>query len=135
LTDAYRLIYVDQRANGRSEKPPEETWTLAQMAADVISLARALDLGSYAVLGHSYGAFVALEHAVDHPGEAAQTVVSDGLPSARFLKEVQNALDVFEPVELREQVAASWARETTVRTAEESAQLMRDQLPFHFANP
>ena len=31
-------------------------------------LARALRLDRYAVLGHSYGAFVALQNAVDYPG-------------------------------------------------------------------
>ena len=44
-------------------------------------------------------------------------------------------LSRFEPVVLREQVQASWAREAHVQTAEEFAQLMADQLPFHFADP
>jgi proline iminopeptidase len=135
LTDRYRLLFVDQRAQGQSEKAPQETWTLPQMAADVGALARALHLDRYAVLGHSYGAFVALQHAVDHPGQAAQTIVSDGLPSVRFLSEIERALESFVPVELREQVAASWAREATVQTEEEAAQLLHDQMPFHFANP
>jgi len=64
LADEYRLILVDQRSNGRSDRAPEETWTLEQMAADVSALAKALELGQYAVLGHSYGAFVVLQHAV-----------------------------------------------------------------------
>src|SRR5262249_22220794 len=77
-TDEDRLILVDQRANGRSGRPPTETWTLAQHAKDVGLLAGAMRLGKYAVLGHSYGAFVALQHAVDFPGQAAQTLVSNG---------------------------------------------------------
>src|SRR5438309_1476508 len=80
----YRLILVDQRAQGRSEMCAEETWTLQQMAKDVSSLAASLGLDRYATLGHSYGAFVVLQHAVDHPGAAAQTIVSGGIPSARF---------------------------------------------------
>src|SRR5215210_8255816 len=98
LADEYRLILVDQRSNGRSDPAPEETWTLRQMAADVGSLARELDLGRYAVLGHSYGAFVVLQHAVDHPGDAAQTIVSSGVPSARFLEQIAQNLATFEPV-------------------------------------
>jgi proline iminopeptidase len=135
LTDRYRLVFVDQRAQGRSEKTSPETWTLPQMGADVGLLARAMGLERYAVLGHSYGAFVALQHAVDFPGQAAQTIVSDGLPSVRFLSEVDQALASFQPVELRERVAASWERERTVQTQEDCAQLMRDQWPFHFADP
>ena len=135
LTDEFRLLLVDQRANGRSERPPESTWTLERMAQDVIMLARALRLDRYAVLGHSYGAFVALQNAVDYPGMASQTIVSGGIPSMRFLAAVEANLNAFEPVALREQVIASWAREADVRTAEEFAQLMADQFPFHFADP
>src|SRR5437588_2277788 len=60
IGERYRLLLVDQRAQGRSERAPAETWTLTQMARDVSSLATALGLERYAVLGHSYGAFVAL---------------------------------------------------------------------------
>ena len=135
LADEYRLILVDQRSNGMSDHTPEETWTLQQMAADVGSLARALDLERYAVLGHSYGAFVVLQHAVDFPGDAAQTIVSSGVPSTRFLEHVAQNLAAFEPVELREQVTSSWEREKSVRTQEEVAELLHDQWPFQFADP
>src|ERR1700687_607956 len=70
LTDQFRLILVDQRAQGLSDMCPVSTWTLDRMARDVKSLADALGLGAYAVLGHSYGAFVALQNAVDLPGAA-----------------------------------------------------------------
>ena len=132
LADEYRLLLVDQRAQGRSDQPPEETWTLERMAADVDALARTLELERYAVLGHSYGAIVALQNAVDFPAAAAQTIVSSGVPAARFLAEVDANLAAFEPVELREQVTQSWAREKHVQTAEEVESLLHDQLPFHF---
>src|SRR5690349_6442300 len=80
LGDSYRLILVDQRSQGQSDQAPVASWTLQQMAADVSATARALGLKRYAVLGHSYGAFVALQHAVDFPGLAAQTIVSSGIP-------------------------------------------------------
>jgi pimeloyl-ACP methyl ester carboxylesterase len=34
----------------------------------VVERGRALELDRYAVLGHSYGAFVALQNALDYPG-------------------------------------------------------------------
>ena len=135
LADDYRLILVDQRGQGRSDRAPENTWTLEQMAADVSSLARALELERYAVLGHSYGAFVVLQHAVDFPGDAAQTIVSSGIPSSRFLEQIAQNLAAFEPAELREQVTSSWEREKSVRTQEDVAGLLHDQMPFHFADP
>jgi proline iminopeptidase len=135
LTDEYRLLLVDQRAQGRSERPPEETWTLERMAADVPALADTLGLERYALLGHSYGAIVALQNAVDFPGGAAQTIVSSGVPSARFLADVDANLAAFEPVHLRDQVTRSWEREKHVTTEEEVASLLSEQLPFHFGDP
>ena len=130
-----RLLLVDQRSCGRSERPSPQTWTLERYAHDVVMLARALGLERWAVLGHSFGAFVALQQAVDFPGMAAATIVSGGVPSMRFLAEVEANLQAFEPPELREQVMASWALEPEVATPQEFELLMRDQFPFHFANP
>lgn len=135
LGEDFRLVLVDQRANGRSDRGAPQTWTLPQMAADVSALSSAMDLDTYAVLGHSFGALVALQHAVDFPGNAAQTIISSGFPSARFLEHVAHNLEAFEPVELRHQVRASWERERAARTQEDVASLMHDQWPFHFADP
>src|SRR5207302_9300488 len=120
---------------GRSAPAPPESWTLQQMAADVTALAGTLELDRYAVLGHSYGAFVALQNAVDFPGMAAQTIVSSGVPSSSYLDVVEKNLAAFAPVELRERVAASWDAEATVETPGEMGQLWLDQAPLHFADP
>jgi proline iminopeptidase len=135
LTDQFRLIFVDLRANGLSDSCSTETWTLQQMAKDLTLLATALGLKKYAMLGHSYGAFVVLQNAVDFPGEASQTIVSSGLPSAKYLEAVWKNLEKFEPVALRAQVTKSWEREKIVQTREEVYHLLHDQLPFQFGNP
>ena len=135
LANQFRLLLVDQRSQGRSDRCPAATWSLEQMAADVVSLASALDLDRYAVLGHSYGALVALQNAVDHPGQAERTIVSSGFPSARYLSWVEQNLEMFEPAELRQQVTDSWERETSVETSQDVTDLLSDQLPFHFADP
>lgn len=135
LKDKYQLIFVDQRSQGRSDLTPENTWTLKQMAQDVLSLARAMNLENYAILGHSFGALVALQNAVDFPDQHIQTIISSGFPSSKFLNHVQHNLEVFEPQELRERIVASWEREKTVETEEDVKSLLKDQAPFHFANP
>src|SRR5262249_57514270 len=105
LGDGARLLLVDQRAQGRSDRDaPPETWTIEQMARDVTSLAGAMGLGSYAVLGHSYGAFVALCHALDGHDGLVGSVISAGLPSARFFAQVDAKLAAFEPPHLPAQV-------------------------------
>jgi proline iminopeptidase len=135
LADTCRLLFVDQRSQGRSDPAPPETWTLSELAADVERLAETLGLERYAVLGHSFGAFVALQHAVDFSGRPAASIISSGLPSAAFLDSVQRNLEAFEPPELRDQVTDSWARESDAHTQEDCRSLLSDQLPFHFRDP
>jgi pimeloyl-ACP methyl ester carboxylesterase len=135
LGSVCRLLFVDQRSQGLSPTSPRETWTLEQMARDVADLAEALSLDRYHVLGHSFGAMVALQHAVDFPSAAAGTVLSAVIPSARFLSHVEHSLATFGTSEMREQLVISWARERVVRTPGDVASLLSDQLPFHFADP
>jgi proline iminopeptidase len=135
LADAFRLVFVDQRDQGRSDRAPRHTWTLERMAQDVIMLARAMGLERYAVLGHSFGAFVALQNAVDFPGMAAQTIVSSGVSSVTDLQAIERHLLAFGPLELRERVIRSWEREAVARTSEDVASILRDQWPFQFADP
>jgi proline iminopeptidase len=134
LADEYRVVFVDQRAQGRSDAAPEDTWTIRHAAADVSALARALSLDSYAVLGHSYGALVALRHAVDHPGAAAATVVSHGVPSRRWYR-LEEELAALEPAHVREQVEAAWSELDTVQSPARARELLVQQSAFHFNDP
>lgn len=134
LRDTFRLLYVDMRGQGRSQRVNPETLSLSRFALDVTGLAEALDLRQYAVLGHSYGAFVALAHAIEQ-GSASHYIISSG--TASFTKtgaEVQQNLATFEPVALREQVTESWALEPHAKTQADVARIMAMQMPFHFAS-
>ena len=132
LAERFRLVYVDLRSQGRSDRSDPSTWTLTTMASDVTSLASALGVESYAVLGQSFGSFVALQHAVDHGG-ASHYLLLGSVPSDRWLERVEENLAAMEPAEVRERVTASWERESQVGTEEDFRELFRDQLPFHFA--
>jgi proline iminopeptidase len=61
--------------------------------------------------------------------------VSAGVPAARYLEAVDEALARFEPAELRGQVIDSWRREGLARSPIDVDRIMVDQLPFHFADP
>ncbi len=133
LSDQFFLLYVDLRGQGRSARVDPASLTLELFAADVSALADALRLRRYAVLGHSFGSFVALAHAVEQ-GTASQYVISGG--TASFTKsepEIKHNLETFLPEELREQVTESWALEAHARTAEDAARIMEMQMSFHFA--
>jgi len=134
LSDDFYLIYVDERGQGRSERVDPATLSLARFAEDVTTLAAVLSLSGYAVLGHSFGAMIALTHAVEK-GDASHYIISSG--TASFTKsgqEIQENLARFEPVELRELVTQSWAMEPEVKTEEDCARVMEMQMPFHFAS-
>ncbi len=132
LSERFRLIYVDLRSQGRSDLAEESTWTLSRMAADVGGLAETLGLDAYAVLGQSFGSFVALQHAVAH-GDATHYVLLGSVPGERWLDHVERNLAAMEPPELRERITASWEREAEVETVEDFRELFLDQLPFHFS--
>jgi proline iminopeptidase len=134
LGDTFRLIYVDERGQGRSQRVDPSTLSLSRFALDVSGLAAALGLKRYAVLGHSFGSFIALAHAIEI-GDASHYVLSGG--TASFTKtgvEIQENLARFEPEALREQVTQSWMLEPEARTAEECDRIWHMQAPFHFAS-
>jgi proline iminopeptidase len=133
LGDTFRLLYLDLRGQGRSQRVDPATLSLSRFALDVTKLAEALNLREYAVLGHSYGSFVTLAHAIEQGG--ASHYVLSGC-TASFTKtgaEIQHNLETFEPLALREQVTASWALEPHAKSQADVAKIMEMQMPFHFA--
>ena len=133
LSDTFHLLYVDLRGQGRSQRVDPATLSLSLFASDVTRLAEALGLRDYAVLGHSFGSFVTLAHAIEQGG-ASHYIISSGTASfAKTAPEIERNLATFEPVALREQVTQSWALEPHARTQEDVARLMEMQMPFHFA--
>ncbi len=134
LAERFRLIFVDLRGQGRSDLVDPATLSLDLMAADIESLAIALRLESFAVLGQSFGSFVALRHAVDY-GHASHYMLLGAVASAGWLDRIDANLRAFEPPELRTQIEAAWDAETTVETIDQFRRLLADQLPFHFADP
>jgi len=131
LADEFRVLYVDERGQGRSDRVDPVTLSLDVFARDVDLLAEALSLERFALLGHSFGAIVATRHAVEH-GTADGYVLSGGSDSSKnLMADVEAGFpDLGEQAEA---IAASWEQEKTVATEEEARELLRVQLPFHFA--
>lgn len=72
--ERYRVIAFDRPGYGYSERPADVTWT-PEAQADLIHAAlEALDIRRPVVLGHSWGAQVALALGLRHP-QAAQSLV------------------------------------------------------------
>src|SRR5713101_3608045 len=93
LGDTLHLIYYDHRGNGRSGRPAKETMTHAQFAADAEALALHLGFDRVAVMGHSYGGFIALEFALRHPHRLSHLILLDTAPAFNYAEEIDaNAL-------------------------------------------
>ena len=89
FSDSLDLVYYDHRNNGRSGRPPLENLTHAQMADDAEALRQHLGWGKVAVLGHSYGGFIALEYVLRYPNSVSHLILLDTLPSAPDGEETQ----------------------------------------------
>ena len=134
LAEDFRVLYVDQRGQGRSERVDPATLTLEVFARDIDLLAEALGFDDYAVLGHSFGAIVTTWHAVNLGTATAYVISGGGDSSEKLLADVQASLEAMG--EAGVPIAASWEQEKTVETEEELKELVRVQMPFHFAgNP
>jgi proline-specific peptidase len=127
-----RLIYVDMRGQGASQRVDPGSLTIQVFAQDVDRLARALELDQFALYGHSFGAIVSLAHALER-GTAAQYVISSGAASSEALMaDVEREIERFEPAAMREQIKRSWDAEPNARTVADVREIMESQMPFHF---
>jgi proline iminopeptidase len=81
LKDSYQLIYYDQRGRGRSAAGvrPEDV-TLQSEMDDLDAVRKHFGLGSTALLGHSWGALLALEYALRHPENVSHLVLMNPAP-------------------------------------------------------
>ena len=130
LGDELRLLYVDERGQGRSERVDPATLSLEVFARDVDLLAEALELDGFALLGHSFGAIVTTWHATEI-GTAAAYVISGGADASEpLLADVEASLVAMG--DRGRPIAESWEQEQTVETEAELKELLRAQMPFHF---
>ncbi|WP_242623349.1 alpha/beta fold hydrolase [Pseudonocardia sediminis] len=77
LTRHGRVLGLDARGHGRSERPATDAWDPQRMAADVVELVEGLDAGPVALIGHSMGGLHALLAAAARPDLVRALVVED----------------------------------------------------------
>jgi proline iminopeptidase len=82
LSDAYRLIYFDQRGRGKSIGDVANISIQSELE-DLEGLRRHLGLDSVAVLGHSWGGYLAMEYALRHPQRVSHLILLHTAPASR----------------------------------------------------
>jgi proline iminopeptidase len=81
LAGSFRLIYYDQRGRGRSSGEAEEI-TIESEAADLDGVREHHRLPSMALLGHSFGALLAMEYALRHPDRVSHLILMNPAPAS-----------------------------------------------------
>jgi proline iminopeptidase len=81
LADGFRLIYYDQRGRGQSaHRVQPEDITLLSDVDDLDTVRDHFRLESAALLGHSWGAVLALEYALRHPTRVSHLILMNPAP-------------------------------------------------------
>ena len=75
LEGALRVVYLDQRGSGRSERPPNKDYALSTLVEDLEGLRRSLGVSRIAVMGHSFGGVLALEYAARYPDRVSHLIL------------------------------------------------------------
>jgi proline iminopeptidase len=88
LGDLFEFVSYDHRCNGRSARPPIETFTFLQLCADADALRAALGFERIAVLGHSAGGFVALEYTLRYPERVSHLILVGTAPAFDYTAEI-----------------------------------------------
>ena len=133
LADTFRLIYYDQRGRGRSaENVSPEDVALASDLDDLDKVRQYFRLEPAALLGHSWGAVLALEYALRHPGRVSRLILMNPAPaSARDLTVFRKAYaqKLGADLERQRQIIASAA----YQDGDPEAVAARYRLHFRFA--
>lgn len=74
----YRVIVLDRPGYGYSERPRGRVWTAHAQAALFHVALQKLGVDRPIVLGHSWGAFIALAYALDYPEETRSIILASG---------------------------------------------------------
>ncbi|HEX6909256.1 MAG TPA: alpha/beta hydrolase [Longimicrobium sp.] len=79
LEPSLRMVYLDQRGSGRSERPWNGAYSVDLLVEDVEGLRRALGVPRIAIIAQSFGGVVALEYAAKYPQQVSRMVIAAGL--------------------------------------------------------
>ncbi|MDX1615024.1 MAG: alpha/beta hydrolase [Candidatus Promineifilaceae bacterium] len=81
LSPRFRCLAPDLRGRGLSQKPPSG-YSLGAHSADIIALLDALTLERVVLVGHSFGAMLAIYLGGHYPERVSRLVIIDGAESA-----------------------------------------------------
>jgi proline iminopeptidase len=135
LGGSARVVRWDQRGCGRSER--SGPYSIAQSVADLDAIREEFAGPRTAVLGHSWGAHLALRYAIDHPERVTHVIYVSGTGvdadrawhpyyKQNLRRRLGNDVERLEALGLRERAVLQWSADfadpgTALRQAERLA--------------
>jgi len=80
LAREYRVIAIDQRGHGNSQRASDRDYTRATQVEDLVAIVEALGLRSVTLVGHAMGGANAICYAAEHPDVVSALVVIEAAP-------------------------------------------------------
>lgn len=100
-----RLIFIDERGSGRSEKLENPAgYTVENMVEDVEAVRQALGLGKISLLGHSYGGALAQAYALRYQKNLTHLILASTWSSTVALNQLFVRMKEKMPAELRQRI-------------------------------
>jgi len=128
LADQFTLIFVDERGTGRSARVAPQTATTANMVEDIEALRQYLGLPKIALLGFSFGGFLALAYAVKYGHHLTHLLLIDTAPSNAFAAESDRLVREFASPEIK----AALDNEPNIKSDAEFKQTLEIEMPIYF---
>lgn len=90
LEKRLRMVYLDQRGSGHSERPKNATaYSIPLLVDDIEALRRHLGASRIDLIGHSFGTLLALEYAARYPDRVAHVVLAAAVPDLPRMIDIQ----------------------------------------------
>jgi len=100
-----RLIFIDERGSGKSEKLENPAgYTVEAMVEDVEAVRTGLSLGKVALLGHSYGGVLAQAYGLKYQQHLTHLILCSTFHSTRKMNAVFQKQLAAMPAALRQQI-------------------------------
>jgi pimeloyl-ACP methyl ester carboxylesterase len=106
-----RAIGMDLRGHGRSEPPSDGQYRIETQVADLDAVVDALGLERFALVGHSFGAGLALEYAAARPARVTHLVVADPIGDGTQTpeEEIRPFLEALDSPAYTETIEGYWS--------------------------
>lgn len=131
LHDICRIVYLDLSGAGRSDDPPDHSYSLENWADDLVEFCDQMDIKKPVVLGVSAGGFVAMAYGIRHPQHAGKLV----LASTQAKMNVERSIAEFGRLGGLEAEAAARTFLTERVDAETTVEFANKSMSFYNTTP